>query len=161
MNVVDQLNNMVLEVDQKYTVLSNVIKLVRWDQPNRGVNMPCRSMCNRYLKTVSQRMIYTPDKKHCTVCAIWVPSDTLRCPCCAHILRTKKRLNHWIRLIKSRASRQNWHESLGRNVIFVRLREQNEGLLSIIDGISKTMWFIHSSQRTHLALWNITPNYPY
>ena len=152
MNVVDQLNNMVLEVDQKFTVLLNVTRLVNQDQQSRGVKMPCRSMCNRYLKTVSQRMIYTSDKKHCTVCAMWVPSDTLRCPCCSHILRTKKRLNYWTRLIKSRTSRKNCQESLGQNAIFVKLREQNEDSHFIIDGIFKMILFIHSSQRTLLGL---------
>ena len=55
--------------------------------------MPCSSICSRYRETVSQKKLYTSDRKHCTVCDVWVPADTLRCPCCKHILRTKKRLN--------------------------------------------------------------------
>jgi len=81
-----------LEVDQKYTALLNVIKLVRQDQHNRGVIMACSSYCDRFKTTVSQRMRYTSDRKHCTPCAVWVPSEHFRCPCCSTMLRTKKRL---------------------------------------------------------------------
>ena len=62
--------------------------------------MGCRSYCHRYRDTVSQRMLYTSDRKHCTVCAIWVPSEYVRCPCCSHMLRTKRRLNHDLRKTK-------------------------------------------------------------
>ena len=94
MNVVFQLNNMVLEVDQKYTVLLNVTRLARQDQHSRGVKLACSSYCTRFRDTVSQRMRYTSDRKHCTVCAVWMSSEHVRCPCCSHMLRTKRRLNH-------------------------------------------------------------------
>jgi len=42
MNVVDQLNNMVSEVDQRYTVLQNVTKSVRQDQQLWGGESRCR-----------------------------------------------------------------------------------------------------------------------
>ena len=54
--------------------------------------MACSSYCDRFRETVSQRMRYTSDRKYCMPCAVWVPSESLRCPCCSTILRTKKRL---------------------------------------------------------------------
>ncbi|HEX9844913.1 MAG TPA: hypothetical protein VGA92_00440 [Candidatus Nitrosotenuis sp.] len=53
----------------------------------------CNDICQRYrARQVTTHSKYGEGQKWCSVCSIFLVSDTIRCPCCNIKLRTKARV---------------------------------------------------------------------
>jgi hypothetical protein len=54
----------------------------------------CRGICIRYeVAIIASAPKYSTGHKRCNFCSIFLKTNSLRCPCCRLVLRTKSRVN--------------------------------------------------------------------
>ena len=52
----------------------------------------CRGVCCQFEgKSVRNGLRYSLGQKRCTFCGLFMDTESIRCPCCSAILRTKSR----------------------------------------------------------------------